>query len=262
MISDTSENASADLPLGSCIQWLQKQTSRRRKAQWAIRDFAKFKTMLDDLSILITELKEITASIADIRRQREYFVEGLSQCTDTEDLQIIEEALSTEDSALSYAASERRAALTEAAMTIQSFPFSNGTQNSDDNDQDEMKTQADSDPDVQSSLMNNDSAAGAAISTSSEDGEKHLDISVMYGHQNNLSDIQKEDLNAVHQFTTKTSKTGNNTVPPTSLKHSAKRLMYELRYWQSTAAAETPFISIGFEENRGESEHSMVRDIP
>ncbi|KAL8788415.1 MAG: hypothetical protein Q9195_007294 [Heterodermia aff. obscurata] len=256
-----SDNALADLPLRSCIHWLQKKTSRRRKAKWAIRDFAKFKIMLDDLSTLITELREITASVADIRRQREYFVEELSHCNDTESLQIIEEALSTEDPALSYAASERRSALTEAAMTARSFSFSAGTRDGGDDHHDEMETQADSDPDAQSLLLDIPTA-DTVDSATLADGEKPFEISVKYGHQNNLSDIQRIDSAAVHHLVSKDSPKSmaalDALIQQGMPRSAARRHMRELQHWQATAT-ETPFVSIGLEEESGESGHCLVR---
>lgn len=156
-------------------------------------DLTKFKSMLDDLSKLITDLREITSSLADIRHQREIFVaKEIAQRTDIEDLDVIEEALSQEDPTLSSAASERRTALTQTAFISWSLPGSSA----DGYEDDDMRTHADCDPDAQSSDMS-DTSSDKANEVQPDTEEKPLEISVTYGHQNKLSEIQKTDVKGI-----------------------------------------------------------------
>lgn len=239
-------------PLRSYISWFQKQTSHRKKAKWVIRDFSRFKNMLDDLSHLIYELREITSSIADIRRQREVFIDEIAQCTDMEDLEIIEEALSEEDSALSAAASDRRTALTDTAMTVRSFPKSVIPRGIDD----DMQTQADTDPDAQSMSLDSDTTKTSVIDDPFDDGEGSLEVFVEYGHQNNLSEIQKQDMERINHFTRQVSQTAAEEIGIN--KYATRRIRFELQRMQKIAK-ETPFISLGFADGLDGSTPQLVR---
>ena len=77
-VRQRSLSRDTSLPLRPYLSWFQKTTSRKRKAKWAIRDCNKFRSMLNDLSELISELREITSSVADIQRQRKVFMDGIA----------------------------------------------------------------------------------------------------------------------------------------------------------------------------------------
>ena len=222
--------------LRSYLSWFQKQTSHRKKAKWVIRDLAKFRGMLDDLSRLITDLREITSSLADIKRQREvFFAEEIAQRTDMEDLEVIEEALSQEDPTLSSAASERRTILTQTAFTNLSElnPFKNRDED------DDMHTHADSDPGAQFSDVN-DTSTDHKTDVQFDDDEKSLEISAMYGHQNNLSEIQKNDEIAIAR-----------SYPfwrADSSRLARRYTLMQLKHFHDHQS-ETQFISIGFADN-------------
>ena len=225
-------------PLRSYLKWFQKQTSHRRKAKWVIRDLAKFKSMLDDLSKLITDLREITSSLAEIRRQREVFVaEEIARREDIEDLEIIEEALSQEDPTLSSAASERRTVLTQTAVTIRSLPGPSA----DRHEADDMHTHADSDPSAQLPDLT-DISADKANEVQLKDEERPLEILTKYGHQNNLSEIQKNDLMGIARFCPLLEADPK----PSNLRSATVRnILRQLRRFHDKGS-ETPFISIGF----------------
>ncbi|KAI4136564.1 MAG: hypothetical protein LQ341_005549 [Variospora aurantia] len=240
------------LPLRSYLRWFQKQTSYRRKAKWVIRDLAKFKNMLDDLSKLITELRDITSTIADLRRQRDIFVNEMAECTDVDDMEIIEEALSAEDPALSTAASERRLALTEAAMTVRSFPISH----LDHAVEEDMETHADSDDD-NLSLVAHDTASTTGEMNWPNDEQNSLEILTEYGHQNNLIESQKKDREETFWFQSRYC-----SIEKPDLSHQATRnIMKQLHLFQ-LQAQETPFISIGFADNVDGLEIRLVRNAP
>ena len=231
-----SRQPSTETPLRAYLSWFQKKTSHRRKAKWVIRDLAKFKSMLDDLSKLITDLREITSSLADIRRQREVFVgEEIAQRTEIEELEIIEEALSHDDPTLSSAASERRTALTQTAFTIRSLPGPSMDRHEDD----DMHTHADSDPDAQFGDVN-EASNGNDNEVQLEDDEKPQEVSGMYGHQNNLSEIQKEDVISI-------ARSADMEFGGLS-KFARKWILKELNRFHDRGS-ETPFISIGFPNN-------------
>ena len=232
------QGATPNLPLRSYLSWFQKQTSRMRKAKWVIRDLAKFKSMLDDLSNLIRDLREITSSLADIQRQREIFTEEISQCGDIEDLEIMEEALSEEDPALSSAASERLAILTGAPMTIRSISNPKEFQDQDD----DMQTHADSDADAQSMLGNDGLSDHIFLAEAKTKEEKSLEILAEYGHQNNLDEIQKNDLIGL---ATVLSQYHDNK----PLGSKMQLLLRDIRELVKTMN-ETPFISLGFAANQ------------
>ena len=130
------------------------------------------------------ELKETTSSIANISRQRDFFAREITRSDEIDDLDIIEEALSAEDSTLSNAASERRMVLTEAAMTARLSQ----------EDKDDMATHADTDLDVRSLLVQEDVPhnSGAGELPLAE-GKESRSVVMQYGHQNNLSAIQERD---------------------------------------------------------------------
>ncbi|KAL8790022.1 MAG: hypothetical protein Q9195_006571 [Heterodermia aff. obscurata] len=248
-IQNNARQTSTQVPLRSYMSWFQKQTSRRRKAKWVIRDLAKFRSMLDDLSKLITDLREITSSLADVKRQREIFVaEEIARREDIEDLEIIEEALSQEDPTLSSAASERRTVLTQTAFTLRSH--ASPSTNRDEGD--DMHTHADSDPDAHM-LDLDDASSNWLGEVRHEDREKSFEISAKYGHQNNLSEIQKTDLTGIAQIYPLL------TADPmfSNLSRGARlNIMKQLRDFREYGS-ETPFISIGF-ANTIECTHQLV----
>ena len=236
-----SHQTSTQVPLRSHLRWFQKQTSRRRKAKWVIRDLTKFKSMLDDLSKLVTDLREITSSLADIKRQREVFVaEEIAQRMDIDDLEVIEEALSQEDPTLSSAASERRTVLTQIAFTTRSLLSSSA--NRDEGD--DMHTHADSDADAQV-LDVNDSSGDRSDEVRLEDREKTFEISAKYGHQNNLSDIQKTDLTDITQIYSLRGADSNSSTLSRGARLNITKQLCKFRQ----NGIETPFISIGFENS-------------
>lgn len=65
-------------PLRRPVQLFQKQSSYQLKAKWVIQDQRKLKTMVDDLSTLLQELRQLTSAIADIQRQRNRFIKRIS----------------------------------------------------------------------------------------------------------------------------------------------------------------------------------------
>ena len=215
------------LPLRRYVRWFQGQSSYRLKARWAIQDQAKFKTMLDDLSTLLQQLRDITSAVADVQRQRNRFAEEIESCDAIEDLEIIEEALSDEDPVLSSAASERRTALTEAALTFKD------DEPGQDNDSD-IVTHADLDPTAQELW-------DASESLETEYAfEESSSIVTIYGHQNNLSKIQESDA---------ASKLEHVAGQDGLERYAIKRVRHELkRIWEQ--ASETPFISLGLHDNR------------
>lgn len=227
-------------PLRSYLAWFQKKTSYRRKATWVMRDLKKFESMLDSLSKLISELRDLTLSIADLQRQREVFMDQISQCTDVDELEIVEEALSAEDPVLSSAASERRIALTEAAVTVRSIPISG----SDIVKDEDMDTHADSDLDAQAAVTH--AALGDLQGEIEfEDQQIPLEITKLYGHQNNLSKIQEEDEQQIRNLLVRYTKGDLEIKRPSSLNTLCSRqVLRQLRRFQSKAC-ETPFISIG-----------------
>lgn len=152
--------------------------------------FNKFKGMLDDLSKLIRELRKITSSIADLRRQREIFVDQMFACTDVDELEIIEDALSAEESALSNPASKLRIALTETATTVRLFlfPFSRLYLTVVE----DMETHAGSDDDAES-VEGHGADSSDGESTLLQDNQISLAKLTDHDHQNNLSESQKED---------------------------------------------------------------------
>ncbi|CAF9933683.1 MAG: hypothetical protein HETSPECPRED_008743 [Heterodermia speciosa] len=243
-------------PFRSYLGWFQKHTSRRRKAKWAIRDLAKFKSMLDDLGRLITDLRDITSSLADVKHQREVFVtEVVDQLTDIEDLEVIEEALSQEDPTLSSAASERRTVLTQTAFTVRSLAGPSAHRYEDD----DMHTHADLDPGAQLSDLT-DTSSDELNEVQLEDEETPCEISAKYGHQNNLSEIQRIDLMGLARFCPLFEA---DPSPSTLSSHGCKWVLRELRRFHESAS-ETPFISIGFADVGNEcqlvdlsSHHSM-----
>ena len=243
-LQPTPKNAhqsSAQMPLRSYLNWFQKQTSRRRKAKWVIRDLTKFKTMLDDLSKLITDLRDITSSVAEIKRQNGVFVaEEIATRDDIDDLGIIEEALSQENPALSSAASERRTVLTQTAFTARSLLDSSANRDEDD----DMHTHADSDADAQMFEVN-EASSDRPDEVEPEDREKTFEISAKYGHQNNLSEIQKADLTGITRIYPILRADPN----PSTLSRMARlNIMKQLRDFRDNGS-ETPFISIGFADS-------------
>ena len=227
------------LPLRRYVRWFQKQSSFKLKAEWAIQDQTKFKTMLDDLSTLLQQLREITSAIADIKQQRDRFVEKVDSCDEIEDLEIIEEALSEEHPALSGAASERRMALTEAAMTIQ-----DGSLRQHDND--DVVTHADSNPAAQASLDPNESPRenGELLNYQSEEP---FSVVGAYGHQNNLDEIQQKNLAQLSAL--KNQATSVHFDVGTLRPFAAKWVTRQLRRFEAEARM-TPFISLGLEGHR------------
>ena len=238
---NNDRQASTQESLRSYLSWFQKQTSHRKKAKWVIRDLAKFKSMLDDLSKLITDLREITSSLADIERQREVFVaEQIARREDVEDLEIIEEALSQEDPTLSSAASDRRTVLTQTAFTNRS-PTNPPTSR---DESDDMQTRADSDPGAQMLDMS-DVSSDRPIEVWREEQEESFEVSAKYGCQNNLSEIQKTDLMGIARIYPLLTADSE----PSTLPRAAKlNIMKQLREFHESGS-ETPFISIGFADN-------------
>ena len=244
----TQTSFESGAPFRRYLHWLQKKSSRRLKAKWVIRDRVKFQSMVDELSTLVRELREITSSVADINHQREFFTQKIAEYTDIEELEIIEEALSEEDPALSSAASERRIALTEAAMTLVS-------------DRDDMMTHADTDMDAHSSpTQGKDRHSMTATETwINEYGKpqevQSQDVSTAYGHQNNLSKIQGKDfmqLRNLHENTRCQSKNLNGV--------ARTWIMKQLHHFRNFAT-ETPFISFGFADDSGEDAFRLVCSI-
>lgn len=228
-------------PFRSYLAWFQKKTSYRRKATWVMRDLKKFESMLDNLSKLIAELREITSSIADLERQRKVFMDKISQCTDIDELEIVEEALSAEDPVLSSAASERRTALTEAAGTVRSMPMPGADMVQDE----DMETHADSDTEAQAATKHGalSESHGESIF---EDEQTPLEISKLYGHQNNLGEIQEKDQKQIRKLLDGITAGYSSITMPSHWKDLvAKTVLRQLRRFQSKAY-ETPFISIGF----------------
>ena len=193
--------------------------------------------MLDDLSKLISDLREITSSVADIKRQNGVLVaEEIATRDDIDDLEIIEEALSQENPALSSAASERRTVLTQTAFTTRSLL--NLSTNRDEDD--DMNTHADSDADARALEVNEASSDRPEVEL--EDGEKIFEISAKYGHQNNLSEIQKTDLTGIARIYPILRADPNSS---TLSRMARLNIMKQLRDFRDNGS-ETPFISIGF----------------
>ena len=216
------------VPLRKYVSWFQGQSSFTTKARWAIQDQAKFKAMLDDLSTLLQELREITSAIADIQRQRNRFAEEIDDCELIEDLEIIEEALSEEDPVLSSVASERRMALTEAAMSVR-----NDKRWHDDGS--DLITHADLDATAQRLSDEFDS------SLPPEDYyEPHSSVVNIYGYQNNLTVTQANDEVSISRGDYATDDLHPRT---------ARRIQHEL-VRMGGGASETPFISLGVRGNR------------
>ena len=230
----------SQLPVRRYARWFQKQSSYKLKAKWAIHDQNKFKIMLDDLSTLLQQLREITSAIADIDRQRDRFVEEINSQNGIEGLEILEEALSEEDPALSSAASERRMALTEAAMTIQDDEL-----RQDDND--DLITHADSDPTAQALYDLNESPQ-----TNDELQDYQLEevcpVAADTGHQNNLAKIQQKNLTQLSGLAKTRFGDPKFHARVPRLK-GAKRIERELRDYQRNGPTSS-CISLGMEGDR------------
>lgn len=240
----TSESAlmsfKSQLSVRRYVRWFQKQGSYKLKGKWAIHDQNKFKIMLDDLSTLLQQLRKITSAIADIERQRDRFVEEINSHNRIEDLEIIEEALSEEDPAFSSTASERRVALTEAAMTIQ-----DDGRRQDEND--DIMTHADSDPAAQAIFDLNESPQ-----TNGEPQDYRLEeafpVGADTGNQNNLAKIQQENLRQISALAN--IRTRYLQFNPGSLgRGTANRVRMELLSFRNDASMSS-FISLRLEGNR------------
>lgn len=230
----------SQLPLRRYVRWFQKQSSYKLKAKWVIQDQSKFKIMLDDLSALLQQLREITSAIADIERQRDCFVEKINSCTGIEDLEIIEEALSEEDPAFSNAASERRMALTEAAITIQDDELRH-------HDDDDMVTHADSDPAAQA-LVDLNKLPPTHGELQEYQLEKTFSGVTATGHLNNLAMIQQKHRAQFSDLSN--DETWNIHFDSGTLKpHAAQVLRKRLLRFQRDASMSC-FISLGLENDR------------
>ena len=255
---DQRMDAKPALSIRAHLRWFQRDATFGAKAKWAIHNKKKFKNMLEDLKELITELREITSSIADLEKQREVFVREINECTTTDKLEILEEALIEEDPSLSDAASQRIAALTDAAVSLRSFTGKAGVRENGFA-ADDMETEADLGPDAQSPLYIsqhglNEVFLAKSSEPSSRTSPRKLDEclkGVVYGHQNNLEITQQDDGRRITNVMACGWKTRLQIETGVWKSTTAKRVMYELRNFQ-THGKETPFISLGlFEELEG-----------
>ena len=154
------------------------------KIQWAVHDKDKFGAMVTDLKDLIDQLRDLTASVADLERQRRTFIEEVSSVSDVSTLELLEEALKEDDEEASDIASQRILQLTNGSvcetmdrMTLES---------------DSTYVTAPSQPACEAGIQDN-------LSTDAVEGDlwdretDHLHTDIVDGYQNNLMTIQFTD---------------------------------------------------------------------
>lgn len=100
----------------SRVRLRQNETSLMSKMQWAVHDKDKFGAMVTDLKDLIDQLRDLTASVADLERQRKTFIEEVSSVSDVPSLELLEEALKGDDGEASNIASQRILQLTNGSV--------------------------------------------------------------------------------------------------------------------------------------------------
>lgn len=185
----------------SRVRLRQNETSLMSKMQWAVHDKDKFGTMVTDLKDLIDQLRDLTASVADLERQRKTFIEEVSSVSDVPSLELLEEALKGDDGEASNIASQRILQLTNGSV---GEAMSRMTLDSDS-----AYVTAPSKPaceaEVQDSLPTDaveDNFWGSKTDWEADDLRTAIEASLMSGqsganivdgHQNNLKIIQDAD---------------------------------------------------------------------
>lgn len=169
----------------------QQQTTMITKARWAIFDRAKFGNLLADLKDLIDQLRDITASVTDLDKQRNVFVGKISSISEVHSLELLEEALKDDDPELSDVASQRIIQLTDGSARV--------TMDLDGSSQSAYVTAPSMGSwDVGDILPNLDHSLNTALLPDMPDIDLEGSVSsqntFMYGYQNNLGNIQQQNI--------------------------------------------------------------------
>lgn len=215
-----------------------KKTMILAKTRWAIHDKNKFSALIADLKDLIDQLRDITASVADLERQRKAFAEEISSISDVASLELLEEALKEEEPELSEVASQRIVQLTNGSLcettdlkalaSESAYVTAPSTWSWEDAPKEEQILIAES---TESSI-----APLAPTEVSSEHTLLRAE-DIIYGYQNNLKVIQQKDRDQVARAAYSARKKANG-----QRMHFSERAV--LRQLRDVSKEQDSFISL------------------